>query len=37
MTDEQQMADAFRQIHSAALKINVILGRNDALNENVPE
>ena len=37
MTDEQQMADAFRQILSAAQKINVILGRDDALNENVPE
>jgi len=36
MTDEQQIADAFRQMHGAALKINEILSRNAALAENLP-
>jgi hypothetical protein len=36
MTDEQQIADAFRQMHGTALKINEILNRNPALAENLP-
>jgi hypothetical protein len=36
MTDEQQLADAFRQIHGAALKINEILRRNEGLAEKPP-
>ncbi len=36
MTDEQQLADAFWQMHGAVLKINEILTRNPALAENLP-
>jgi hypothetical protein len=36
MTDEQQLADAFWQMHGAVLKINEILSRNPALAENLP-
>jgi hypothetical protein len=36
MTDKQQIADAFRQLHSAALQINQILSRNPPLAENLP-
>jgi hypothetical protein len=36
MTDEQQLADAFWQMHGAVLKINEILSRNPALGENLP-
>jgi hypothetical protein len=36
MTDEQQLADAFWQMHGAVLRINEILSRNPALAENVP-
>jgi hypothetical protein len=36
MTDEQQLADAFSQMHNAVVFINEILTRNPALAENVP-
>jgi hypothetical protein len=36
MADEQEIADAFRQIHAAALKINEVLIRNPPLAENLP-
>jgi hypothetical protein len=36
MADEQEIADAFWQIHAAALKINEILIRNPPLAENLP-
>lgn len=36
MKDARQIADAFREIYSAAMKINEALGRNDALNDAVP-
>lgn len=36
MTDEQQLADAFWQMHGAVVRINEILSRNPALAENVP-
>ena len=36
MTDEQQLADAFWQMHGAALRINEIFSRNPALAENLP-
>ena len=36
MTDEQQLADAFWQMHGAVLQINEILSRNPALGENLP-
>jgi hypothetical protein len=34
--DAAEIAGAFRQICSAAMKINEVLSRNDALNEAVP-
>jgi len=36
VTHEQQLADAFWQMHNAVLRINEILSRNPALAENVP-
>jgi hypothetical protein len=36
MTDEQQLADAFSQMHKAVVLINEILTRNPALAEGVP-
>jgi hypothetical protein len=36
MTDEQQLADAFMQLHNAVILISTILDRNPALAENVP-
>jgi hypothetical protein len=36
ITDEQQLADAFWQMHGAALRINEIFNRNPALAENLP-
>jgi hypothetical protein len=36
MTDEQQLARAFWQMHGAVLKINEILSRNPALAAHVP-
>jgi hypothetical protein len=36
MTDEQQLADAFWQMHGAVLRINEIFSRNPALAENLP-
>ena len=36
MTDEQKIAAAFEAIAAAALQINEVLGRNEALNESVP-
>ncbi len=35
-TDARAIADAFRQIYDATMKINEVLGRNDTLNETVP-
>lgn len=35
-SDAAKIADAFRQIYSAAMKINEVLGRNDELNDSVP-
>jgi hypothetical protein len=34
--DAQKIADAFRQMFSAAMQINAVLGRNDELNDTVP-
>ena len=34
--DARAIADAFRQIYGAAMTINEVLGRDDALNETVP-
>jgi hypothetical protein len=36
MTDEQQLAEAFTQMHNAVVLISAILDRNPALAENVP-
>jgi hypothetical protein len=36
MTDEQQLAEAFAQMHNAVVLISAILDRNPALAENVP-
>jgi hypothetical protein len=36
MTDEQQLAEAFWQMHDTVLRINEIISRNPALAENVP-
>ena len=35
-TDAAQIAAAFRQIFSAAMTINEVLGRRDDLNDSVP-
>jgi hypothetical protein len=37
MTDEQQLADAFWQMHGAVLRINEIFSRNPALPINPPK
>jgi hypothetical protein len=36
-TDAKRIAEAFRQIYSAAMQINEILGRRDDLNDSVPK
>jgi hypothetical protein len=35
-SDAKRIAGAFRQIQQAAMVINEVLGRNNALNESVP-
>jgi hypothetical protein len=35
-SDAAKIADAFRQIYSAAMVINEVLGANETLNDNVP-